>query len=208
MYGSYDVVVHSGDFFPDPPGDPQFKSQIGLWQLDWLQANLSTMKQWLNGSPFLFTLGNHDWAYPPVMEKLLNDNGIQAVCLHDRVVDFNSVHFYGFPYVPAINGQYNYEREIPEMRMEVKMMVDKINNADYVDVMVCHAPPHQNLDLASDNKILGSTVIANALDYEILPEKMPTHYFCGHIHNANGITMRNKILISNAARSKHIIEIK
>lgn len=208
MFGRYDIVVHSGDFFPDPPGNPQFKAQVGLWQLDWLQANLPVMKKWLNGSPFLFTLGNHDWAYPPMMEKILNDNGIKAICLHDEVVDFDDIHFYGFPYVPAINGQYNYEREVPEMQIEVKKMVDSINNADYVDVMVCHAPPYQNLDYDISGQVLGSRVIANALDYEIWADKMPSYYLCGHIHSGNGITMRDKILISNAARSKHIIEIK
>jgi len=208
MYGRYDVVVHSGDFFPDPPGNPQFKDQVGLWQLDWLEHNIPAMKVWLNSSPFLFTLGNHDWADPTMMVQLLNNYGITAVCLHNKVIDYGNVHLYGFPYVPAINGQYNYEREVPEMKKEVRRMVNDINNADYVDILVCHAPPYQNLDLDISNQILGSPVIANALDYEINPDKMPSYYLCGHIHSANGISKRNDLVISNAARSKHIIELK
>lgn len=208
LYGSYDVIVHSGDFFPDPPGNPLFKEEVGKWQLEWLEDNIHHMLQWVNGRDFLFTLGNHDWADPFEMTKLLGEYGIKSCCLHDRVVDYGGVHFYGFPYVPAINGQFNFERELPEMQQEVNWMVDKINNADYVDVLVCHAPPHQTLDLSTDNKILGSTCIANALDYLIKEDKLPSYYLCGHIHNANGITMRNAVVVSNAARSKHIIEIR
>lgn len=209
LYGQHSIVVSSGDFFPDPPGNPQFKAEVGAWQLEWLIDNIPHMKKWLNGSPFLFTLGNHDWADPFMMEKLLNENGIKSFCLHNKIVDFEDIHFYGFPYVPAINGQYNYEREIPEMQKEAKKMVHAINDADYVDVLVCHAPPYQTLDFDGRQYInMGSTVLAGALDYQIKQEKMPSMLLFGHIHSANGIVLRNKVLCSNAARTYHILEIK
>jgi Icc-related predicted phosphoesterase len=210
LHGKYDCVVHTGDFFPDGPFFKNgTKAQIAVWQMKWLEDHIDDMKQQLQGHPYLFIEGNHDFVNPQMVEMFLNSEGIKAIDLIDKIVNHEGINFYGFPYVPAINGQFNYEREIPEMQQEMDKMIAAITStySTYVDVWVCHAPPHQTLDLSHGNMILGSSVIATALDYQIPEEKMPTHYLCGHIHDSHGITMRKDVLVSNAATTYHILEL-
>lgn len=208
LYGRFDVVVHSGDFFPNSAHLSTGNKQLEMaFQLDWLRQQAPTIKQWLRGHPFLFTLGNHDFLHADLVTMTLSEAGIlNARCLHDRVVNHDGVSFYGFPYVPAINGRWNYERELPEMQDEVDRMVKKLN-AEKVDVLVCHAPLANALDLHMGNFHLGSTVITNALDYSLEKDKVPSHYLCGHIHEAAGVHVRNGMLVSNAAVTQHVIEL-
>jgi Icc-related predicted phosphoesterase len=205
--GRYDVVIHTGDFFPNSrhvfTGN---KTLEMVFQDDWLKSQIATMKSWLQGHPFLYVPGNHDFLHSDRMEHVLRSEGINAIGLTDKVTTVEGVNFYGFPYVPYINGSWNYERELPEMQQEVDKMVEVLNKT-FVDVLACHAPPYKALDLSLGNEILGSTVIANALDYKIARDMLPPVYLCGHIHEAHGITLRNGVLMSNAAVTQHIIEV-
>lgn len=208
LHGRYDAVIHTGDFFPNShhvmTGN---KVREELFQMEWLHNHISDLKQQLQGHTMFFVLGNHDFVHPEKMQALLNSEGVAAVSLHEQVVNHMGVNFYGFPYVPAIGGNtWNYEREIPEMQVEVDKMVEVLNNK-YVDVLACHAPIHKCLDLSYANLILGSTVIANALDYKIKEGMLPMAYLCGHIHEAHGLTLRNGMLVSNAAITYQIIEV-
>lgn len=204
LLGSFDVVVHSGDFFPNFTDIS--KDLDAAYQHDWLKSNLPFIKKWLGPHTLLFTLGNHDFLDPSLMEKELKKHKISAKCLHDKVVDFNEYSFYGFPYVPYINGSFMYERQFPEMQQEVDKMV-KIVNSKHVDILVCHAPPYQTLDKAQNFQNYGNLAMANAIDYKIDEGRMPTHYLCGHIHNARGLKLRNQLLVSNAACYQQIIEV-
>ena len=207
LYGRWDVVVHSGDFFPNSQNVMNSNKQLEMaFQLDWLRQQATTIKRWLQGHPFLYTLGNHDFLHGDMMAMTLAEAGVNAQCLHDRNIHVQGLQFYGFPYVPAINGMWNYEREIPEMQIEVDRMVADLNKKK-ADVLVCHSPLHKTLDLTIGNQLMGSTVIANALDYKIEKDNLPSHYLCGHCHEGNGITMRNGILISNAAVTQTIVEV-
>lgn len=208
LHGRYDAIIHTGDFFPNSHwvviGDKQKEASF---QLQWLKDNISALKQQLQGHPYFFVLGNHDFVPAPEVEELLLDNGVLAFDLTNKFVTYGMVNFYGFPYVPAIGGnRWNYEKEIPEMQIEADKMVDVLN-ATYVDVLACHAPIHKCLDLSYGNEILGSSVIANALDYKIKPEMLPAIYLHGHIHEAHGLTIRNGMLVSNAAITYQIIEL-
>jgi Icc-related predicted phosphoesterase len=49
--------------------------------------------------------------------------------------------------------------------------------------------------------------MVNALDYKINKDMMPMAYLCGHIHESHGLTVRNGILVSNAAVTYQIIEV-
>lgn len=207
LHGRYDAIVHTGDFFPNSQNVMLGKRKAEAeFQMKWLQTNIKDMKAQLQGHPYLFVLGNHDFVPSQEVEAFLVSEGIKAIDLTDKVVTFEGVNFYGFPYVPSINGMWNYEREIPEMQVEVDKMVKTLNST-YVDVLACHAPPHKCLDLSYGNEILGSTVIANALDYQINKDMMPTTYLCGHIHEAHGLTVRNGMLVSNAAVTYQVIEV-
>lgn len=205
--GRYDAVIHTGDLFPNShhvmSGN---KTQEMVFQDDWLREQIPAIKSWLNGHPFLYVPGNHDFLHPDRMEHILRSEGINAIGLTDKITTFEGVNFYGFPYVPAINGMWNYEREIPEMQQEVDKMVEQLNKT-FVDVLACHAPPYKVLDLSLGNQILGSTVISDALAYKVSKDMLPPVYLCGHIHEAHGIAIRNGMLISNAAVTRHIIEV-
>jgi Icc-related predicted phosphoesterase len=207
LYGSYDIVVHSGDFFPNSTlRNSGNRTMEMAFQLQWLKENIDNMKLWLQGHPFFFILGNHDYLHPALMEETLQKAGIMATHLHEKIVHHEGVNFYGFPYIPYIDGSWNYEAQIPEMEIYVEKMVNVLNN-QYVDILVTHAPPYACLDLTRTNETVGSTVISTALDYKIDRNMLPAYYLCGHIHESHGITIRNGMVVSNAAVSRHIIEV-
>lgn len=207
LYGKFDVIVHTGDLFPNSHhvfnGN---RAAEAAFQEQWLRDQMPEFKKWLNGHPILYVPGNHDFLSSVILEKDLRSEGVEAFDLTDKMLTFQGVNFYGFPYIPAINGRWNYEREIPEMQKEVQNMVAELNK-QYIDVLVCHAPMYKCLDLSLGNQILGSTVISHALDYQVSKDMLPAFYLHGHIHEAHGIAVRNGILISNAATTQHIIEV-
>lgn len=207
LIGRFDVVVHSGDFFPDfyiPSGN---QNQLPELQLNWLQENIVLIKRWLKGSPLLFILGNHDFVSPDIVEKTLKDHDIDATSLHDEVITYQEVKFYGFPYVPTIDGTFNYERrDVPEMFHEISNMIQKLSET-YVDVLVAHAPPYQVLDLTIENKNVGNSNLANIFIDKRYKNILPEYLLVGHIHEASGVTIWNNTLVSNAAFSKNIIEV-
>lgn len=205
LTGAFDVVVHSGDFFPNAIEGNSVKQMA--FQMDWLGNNISMLKKWLLGRDLLFILGNHDFAHNQLVEQVLNSEGIKAISLHDKVVEYKGIKFYGFPYVPAINGMFAYEREIPEMTKEVDKMVPILNET-HVDVLVAHSPLYQVLDLTTGNSAIGSSVLSSALDYKINEDMRPSIMLHGHCHDSHGLAMYNNILVSNAATVSHIMEIK
>jgi len=207
LYGRYDAVIHTGDLFPN--SHHVFSGNRNLemaFQMKWLRENMEEMKSWLQGHPFLYVPGNHDFLDSNLMEFEMRQVGLEAFNLTDKTLNFRGVNFYGFPYVPEINGMWNYERRLPEMQKEVDKMVEVVNK-EYVDVLACHAPPYKQLDLTMGNEIVGCQVMSTALDYKINKDMMPSYFLCGHIHEANGMTVRNGMMISNAATTRHIIEV-
>lgn len=207
LHGKYDAVIHTGDFFPNSHfrGEGN-KVREAVFQMRWLEDNIDVMKQQLQGHPYFFILGNHDFVNPKMVEAFLNSEGVVALDLTDQLVTFKGVNFYGFPYIPFIDGGWNYEKQIPEMQEEADKMAEVLNKT-FVDVLACHAPLNKCLDLSYGNQLLGSSVIANTLDYKVAKEFMPANYLCGHIHEAHGLTIRNGMLVSNAATTYQIIEV-
>lgn len=210
LYGNFNSIVHSGDLFPDPPGKPKFKEEIGEWQLDWLKENIIEFTKWIGNHPFLFILGNHDHADPFKVEDLLRSYNIKIDCLHDSIVCHNGINFYGIPYIPYINGSFAYELQSDEMIKEINQIVKKINTAHHsslINVLVAHAPPYEILDLSYSGSHLGNTVMTEAFNNKIKKNRLPEYYLTGHVHHSNGILLKNDTLYSNAATTKHIIEI-
>ena len=207
LYGKYDIILHTGDLLPNSnnifSGN---KTKEAEFQLNWVSDNMVKFKQWVGNKPFLFTLGNHDFCSADMLEKLFIDNQIDAVSLENKAVMHEGVMFYGFPYVPTIDGSWNYERGIPEMQAEVNKMVEVLNNK-YIDIIAAHSAIYSCLDLTNHNELMGSSVIATALDYQINKDMMPMIYCHGHCHESNGLTMRNGMLVSNAATTYRILEI-
>lgn len=206
LYGRYDVIVHTGDLFPNSHHVYNDKPKEMSFQYQWLKDNVNEMKSWLQGHPFLYVPGNHDFLTSSLMEFELRQIGVEAFDLTDKLLTFQGVNFYGFPYVPSINGMWNYERGIPEMQQEVDKMVEVLNKT-YVDVLACHGPPYKMLDLTMGNEIVGNQVMNTALDYKISKDMIPAYYLCGHIHEANGVSVRDGMVVSNAATTMQIIEV-
>ena len=201
-----DCILHTGDYFPNSHHIMQGnRVREAEFQMRWLEDHVSELKGQINGHPFLFVLGNHDFVNPQLMAQFLNSEGIQAIDLTNQVVSFRDVNFYGFPYIPYIHGRWNYERQIPEMQQEIRRMVDVLNNTK-VDVLACHSPIYGCLDYTIEYENIGNRPMADALDYKIKKEMLPTHYFCGHNHQP-AVAMRNGILISNMATSQCVIKI-
>jgi len=207
LEGNYDAIVHTGDFFPNSHwifcGDKVAEADF---QFRWLQKNVELLKKQVGDNPYLFVLGNHDFMSPDLMERYLNSNGFNSFNLTNKLVNFSGVNFYGFPFIPVCGGNWNYEKDIPAMQVEVNKMVDQLNQVK-VDVLACHAPMFQYLDRSYGNVYCGSTVIRQPLESKIKKEMLPRAYLNGHIHESAGVTTKDGMIVSNAGTTLHIIEI-
>lgn len=208
LKGCFDFVVNSGDFLPDMfDPDPRSNMTKNQMQTMWLEDHLEDLKNQLQDKTLLFTLGNHDFINPYEMEWMLNSNGIKAYCLHDKVFSYHGLNFYGFPWVPAINGSYNYETSEAQMLEKIDEMFEVLNET-YVDIIVAHCMPANILDLDFfQNKRFGNPAMTSALNYKINNDMMPQIFMGGHIHSSCGLTSINGVLYSNMATSQTIIEV-
>lgn len=202
----YDAVIHTGDIFPDPVLKIDLYDPVAF-QIQWVKAHIEDFKKMLNGRPLLFVEGNHDFIPADQFEEILKAAGIEAYSLQDKVINYDGINFYGFPYVPHINGEFNHERTSDDMAAHVDQMADVLNKT-YVDVIAAHCPPAGFLDLAFEqNARFGNSAMAIGLDYKINKEMLPAYYLCGHVHSSRGITVRNGMVISNAATVFHVLEV-
>jgi len=202
-----DIVVHSGDFLPDSNIYWRQNNKIMDMKIqrDWLEDNMHSLKYWLKDKPFLFCSGNHDFLDANLVENMLCSGEIEAICLNDKITNYEGTYFYGFPYTPEYTGLMAYERNPSEMLVETDKMAQKLNQ-ELVNVIVAHAPVYQILDVAH-NQHIGIKQMSSALQFKIHKDMMPTHYLHGHCHQGKGIKMEQNILFSNAATAVHIIEI-
>jgi len=202
LSGKYDAILHTGDLFPDSKLIHLRISAINSQhQLDWLRQNTLKFKEWIGNKTFLFVLGNHDFIDPDLLVEEFNKMNIKAMSLHDKIVTFDSINFYGFPYIPIIDQVWNYECSLTEMQARIDIMVDVLN-AHYVDVLACHCPPAGIL-----SGRYGNTSLTAAINYKIKPEMMPQTICFGHVHEESGLTNINGTLYSNAATTSHILTI-
>lgn len=205
-----DVVVHSGDGLPNAS---RGKLPIEIpFQNNWIRKNTKSYAQWLNGRPMLYCMGNHCFISPC---DLLQEAGINAIDITNKTVTFNGLKFCGFPYIPYLDGEWNFEKRLPEMALEIRKLKDQIANG--VDVLVCHAPPYGVLDSnfvirREDGTLIpdygehcGNSLLNTLLTYEL--EKLPKALLVGHIHEHHSVTEEWGITISNAATTVHLIEI-
>jgi Icc-related predicted phosphoesterase len=207
MHGNFDIIVNSGDFFPNSPNVFSKNKNLEMaFQLQWLRNNLDNIKQWLGDHTFLYTAGNHCFLHPDAMEFELQKAGIKAYSLNNKLFSYQGVNFYGFPFVPDFGGTWNYELKLPEMQDKVNEMTEVLNKS-FVDVLVCHCPPYDCLDLTYGGVKIGNTCINNMLDYKLFSHMVPTAYLTGHCHESAGITIRNGLLVSNAATTYQIIQL-
>ena len=197
----FDLIVHSGDFFPDPPN--KFFGPIEKFQKNWLETNIRHLKEQVQDKPYFFVLGNHDFYDDQQLETYLRSEGIKATSLHNKRIEFEEIYFYGFPYMDFINQYFNYGLDEVELKIKIDEMFEKFTY-DKVDVLVSHAPFQGVLDAKGH---YSSKYMREALEKAIKENKAPSHYLCGHCHRYQGVAMFNNMLVSNAATTQNIIQI-
>jgi Icc-related predicted phosphoesterase len=215
--GTDEIVVCSGDFFPNSTrGIREIEEN---YQTQWLIENLPTFKKWIGNRKFLFCSGNHDFIDPC---RILQQEGIRAVNITNTWREHNGISFYGFPYIPWIAGEWNYECHVPEMQRNVAKLKEVIATKG-VDVLVAHCPPYGILDadfvIKDDNNIIvpkwaehcGNRSLTNLLSYEMeeIPRELrPRYLLCGHMHGHYGRINTLGVTISQAATRTHVVEIE
>lgn len=199
----FDFVVNSGDFCPNSNTLRRGKwKEESIYQLNWIKNNIDHLKAFLQGKDLLFIPGNHDFLDPNDMAELLNNNGITAINLENKITKYKDLTFYGFSYIPRISGAWNYEKTSAEMHSEVNKL-SEILNENIIDILVCHSPPYGILDKMWNGQSVGNLALINAINYKI--NNLPKYILFGHIHEANGILVKDNVVYSNAATTNHII---
>lgn len=197
-----DVVVHTGDFLPNAS---RGKREIEVpFQTEWLKLNADRIKNWIDNRPFLFSYGNHDFC--PNICDILQDHGIDAHDITSTVYEFGGLKFYGFPFIPFLAGEWNGECFGDQMQREVRRIKDVILEHK-VDILCAHCPIYGILDLYLEEHC-GNQQLADLLSYGIDRDKWPKALLCGHVHEGNGITDLDGMLVSNAATTVHLLDIK
>ena len=71
-------------------------------------------------------------------------------------------------------------------------------------VLICHAPPHgTELDRVRDGLHAGSKAVRDFVD-----RVQPEYLFCGHIHEAEGITVpMGKTRATNVGKRGYLLEL-
>jgi Icc-related predicted phosphoesterase len=184
-----DIVVHSGDFFPD-----FYDYKNDCWdsvsQELWLKLHSNTIGLALEGRPFVFVQGNHDWVglktfdYPETKE------------LANSSVTIEGLKFYGLSNTPNLS-MFNHFTTTEEFETVLQ------NIPTDTDVLVPHCPPYGIMDqLEFDERSVG---IPN-LKERIESTKIRLVLF-GHIHEANGLKTIGKTVYSNAAAGWRLLKI-
>jgi Icc-related predicted phosphoesterase len=136
------------------------------------------------------------------VETQLCANGIKAINLTNKLVNFEGDKFYGFPYVPYIEGNFNYELHPADMLNEIhKARTNFPSEGDWT--LVAHAPIRGILDELNNGEKIGNVQLLNVIDF--FEFNHPSRLLCGHIHESHGIARYKDILCSNAATTQHII---
>ena len=210
LIGDFEIILCSGDFLqndwanmtPERRGlkktEPPFQK---MWLLKWADK----FREWTQNKPFIFCTANHEFLDPGLIEKILQDNGVDAHCVDNKIYTYDSLNITGFSFVPYHFGSWNNELMNDEM-------IDKVERLGYfiednkIDILLAHAPIANILDYDKpQDKHLGNGAMLNALEYKW--KYLPQLYCCGHIHSAHGFAHYKEMLISNAATTQHIIEI-
>lgn len=210
------VVVSSGDFLPNKTrGIREIEERF---QTQWVIENIPKFKTWLGDRRFLFCSGNHDFIDPcPILRK----EGINATNITLSKREHNGVSFYGFPYIPWIGGEWNYECHSNDMYLYVQKLKEVLLQG--VDVLVAHCPPYGILDadfvirdgphsivVPKWTEHCGNLHLTNLLSYQMdeIPEHLrPKYLLTGHMHQHYGWSEMFGITISQAATQVHTLEI-
>lgn len=206
----FDIVICSGDFFPNKHWGANRKKELIKEEIDyqnnWLFSNIKDFLKFIKNKPFFWSSGNHDWAEPVT---ILKKNGIDAYDLDNKIVEYLGITLYGFPFIPQLNNNLNFEKDSNQMRQEVEKFIKRLKDADKfnsLNILVAHCPIAGILDFSYNHGgHLGNSHMSNALFYQLI--KKPELYCCGHIHEDHGLKTIDGMVVSNAATTWNIIDL-
>jgi Icc-related predicted phosphoesterase len=151
----------------------------------------------------LKTRGDKVWVLPGNHESAAQ---ISDLCVRFGLNDFHGRHFsvgrcqvaglgYSNPTPFDTPGEYS-EGELAR-RLEPFAALDPL-------VLVCHAPPRDTaLDQIKPGLHAGSTSVR-----EFIERRQPAHFFCGHIHEAEGAAIRmGKTSARNVGKKAYLLEL-
>jgi Icc-related predicted phosphoesterase len=138
--------------------------------------------------------GSSVWVLPGNHES---ETQVAAMCekyglhnFHGRTFEVDGLHFAGLGYSnpTPFDTPGEYSEEELARRLEPFAGLQPL-------VLVCHCPPKGTLlDRAGANRHFGSTSVL-----EFLQRRQPAWFFCGHIHEAEGV--RDRIGATSAANA-------
>lgn len=223
------MVIDSGDDLPNhAPRASTVAADIPeeiRFQRAWVQENIETYRTWLGGRIYVWSGGNHTFIDPT---PILRNHGILAYNTDEAapesgpggpesVVNVAGIRFYGFPYVPRIQGHWAGELDHEQMREAVSKIP-----ASGIDILIAHCPPLGILcDEEDPNRPgfkLGNQHLASWLDYEC--GELPKFLLCGHFHYSHGTALYVRdetgegepnspaMIVSNAATTVHCFEYR
>ena len=139
---------------------------------------IKDMLQQLNRK-ILFVRGNHD---------VFTVDGSDITYLpYCKTVAFNN--FIAIEYVNFL--MYGTKREGNEQDMIYRLSKFNIDNKS---IVISHLPPYKCLDKVNNGIYYGSGAIR-----EMIKEKKPAYFFCGHVHDSFGFKKLHNTLVFNAA---------
>ncbi len=135
-----------------------------------------------------------------------SESDIAALCARHGLENFHGRHIeaegwqvagLGYSNPTPFNTPGEYSEDTLAARLAPFAELDPL-------ILICHAPPHgAALDRAGDGSHYGSTAVAR-----FLSEHPPRYFFCGHIHEAAGVTARlGPTFARNVGKNGYLLEL-
>lgn len=170
-----ECVILCGDITSDYPGATF--DELENKQYEDYKKIVEMLRQ--TNKRVLFILGNHD-----VFN--VDKTDINYLPYNNEAI-FNN--FVSIEYINFL--MYGTKREGNEQDMVYR--ISKLN-IDNKSIIVSHVPPYKCLDKANNGVNFGSQAIR-----DMIKEKKPTYFFCGHVHHDFGFKKLHNTFVFNAA---------
>ena len=171
--------MFTGDMFPNI-GRPIRHDAENEYQTNWwkkMEKTVDTLRELIGGRPVVVVDGNHDFVS---LARLMMGSGFENVSgiSSEGLINVCGLTMAGFPNIPYIEGEWNFETRYPEL----SELIDKVV-ALCPDILVTHAPPANILDAHG----YGMNALSMMIQYN--PELLSfRHHFFGHAHECGGMT--------------------
>lgn len=159
-----------------------------------------------NGNDYDVFLGLGDFVSKKFFSSLVTEIDVKKKSFIPGNRDFR---LKGLPYLKDLD-KFEYDgltflmigsRHMPNMK---EKLLEKIKDVEGDKLIVgSHEPPHRARDEIHSGARVGVPEFR-----EIIEEKQPLAWLCGHIHEAEGVSTVGKTKVVNAAASKEVLGYK